>query len=102
MPEVTRDIPSLPDERRVTHRIEIRMYNVGSRKYWVDLSGSLPTAATRKMGYGLEEDQIARPNQLAISIYGSTKPTCWIESIYAWVRCDYQVRIARSRHERFA
>jgi hypothetical protein len=32
---VTRDIPPPPDERRIIHKIELRMYSVGDHRYWL-------------------------------------------------------------------
>jgi hypothetical protein len=31
----TLGIPPLPDERQVTHKVELQLYNVGSRRYWL-------------------------------------------------------------------
>jgi HNH endonuclease len=32
---VTRDIPPPPDDRHVTHKVEIQPYNVGTQQYWL-------------------------------------------------------------------
>jgi hypothetical protein len=32
---VTRDIPPPPDERRITHKVELQMYNVANCRYWL-------------------------------------------------------------------
>lgn len=32
---VTRDIPPPPDERRITHKVELQMYNTANRRYWL-------------------------------------------------------------------
>lgn len=59
---VTRDIPPPPDDRQVTHKIELQIYNAGTRRYWLASLRLFAHSGYKENGMPIYRTIVGAPN----------------------------------------
>lgn len=60
---VTRDVPPPPDERRITHKVELQMYNAANRQYWLVSLRLFAHSGYKENGMPIYRTIVGAPNE---------------------------------------